>query len=218
MGIRALPLFLRKIKLKNKKILNPDISIISNNCTGGIMYHDLGLRFNSPTINLYFNSIEQFYYFCTHIYEYTKFGKFIESKKKEIKQNFQNAPIGILECPNLPSLEIHFLHYKSFNDAVEKWNERCERINFDKIYIVIEATNSDAEKLSIFKNFSYPVTAFTNKELELPFSFNMKFYKKYGTDDRHPILKLVNIFGRRGFDEYDFIDNIFNYSFGESEK
>lgn len=44
-----------------KKLLKKNITIISNNCTGGFVYHDLGLRFNSPTINLAFGSDEVFF-------------------------------------------------------------------------------------------------------------------------------------------------------------
>jgi len=31
-----------------------EVTIISNNCIGGVIYSDFGLRFNSPTINLFF--------------------------------------------------------------------------------------------------------------------------------------------------------------------
>ena len=33
---------------------NKDFTIISHNCVGGVIYHDLGLKFNTPTINLFF--------------------------------------------------------------------------------------------------------------------------------------------------------------------
>jgi len=50
-----------------KKLLNHDITIISNNCTGGFVYHDLGLRFNSPTINLSFASDKDFFSFAENL-------------------------------------------------------------------------------------------------------------------------------------------------------
>lgn len=31
---------------------NTDFTIISSNCIGGVIYHDLGLRFQTPTVNL----------------------------------------------------------------------------------------------------------------------------------------------------------------------
>lgn len=44
-----------KNKSENRERLNcDDVTIISTNCTGGILYHDLGLEFKSPTVNLFF--------------------------------------------------------------------------------------------------------------------------------------------------------------------
>ena len=46
-----------RIDKKNRSLLkNRDITIISANCVGGVIYHDLGLAFNSPTINLFFSA------------------------------------------------------------------------------------------------------------------------------------------------------------------
>jgi uncharacterized protein (DUF1919 family) len=36
------------------RLRNQSPSIIANNCNGGVISHDLGLRFMSPTVNLYF--------------------------------------------------------------------------------------------------------------------------------------------------------------------
>lgn len=54
----------RIVRLKNK-----DFSLISNNCNGGVLLHDLGLRFNSPFVNLaiyaedYVKYLENFDYY-----------------------------------------------------------------------------------------------------------------------------------------------------------
>ena len=39
---------------KRARLVKEDISILCNNCTGGFILHDLGLRFDSPTINMFF--------------------------------------------------------------------------------------------------------------------------------------------------------------------
>lgn len=36
-----------------RELKNHDFSILCNNCNGGVISHDLGLRFNSPTVNLF---------------------------------------------------------------------------------------------------------------------------------------------------------------------
>lgn len=37
-----------------RRLVNKDITILANNCNAGFIYHDLGLQFKSPTINLFF--------------------------------------------------------------------------------------------------------------------------------------------------------------------
>ena len=53
----SIRLFLREKfinKPNRKKLKNKNPSIISSNCNGGFIYHDLNLKFFSPTINLFF--------------------------------------------------------------------------------------------------------------------------------------------------------------------
>ena len=44
----------RRNRIRREKLKNNDFTIISSECAGGVIYHDLGLRFDSPTINLWF--------------------------------------------------------------------------------------------------------------------------------------------------------------------
>lgn len=41
------------VKKYKKNIQNKNFTIISSNCIGGLIYHDLGMQFKSPTINMY---------------------------------------------------------------------------------------------------------------------------------------------------------------------
>lgn len=54
MKIRIGMLFRRifRNKFDRLRLQNKDFSIISNHCMGGIISHDLGLEFKSPTVNL----------------------------------------------------------------------------------------------------------------------------------------------------------------------
>lgn len=40
---------------KRRKLKNKNPTIIASDCFGSLMYANLGLRFNSPTINLFFS-------------------------------------------------------------------------------------------------------------------------------------------------------------------
>jgi uncharacterized protein (DUF1919 family) len=42
-----------KLKAERSRLTNKEVTIFSSNCIGGVIYHDLGLRFMSPTINLF---------------------------------------------------------------------------------------------------------------------------------------------------------------------
>ena len=64
---------IRGIRVYNfkRKIKNKDFSLFSTNCNGGILLHDLGLRFNSPTINLWFE-VKDFLKYMNNLERYSK--------------------------------------------------------------------------------------------------------------------------------------------------
>ncbi len=43
-------------KQEKSNLKNTNFTIFSQNCIGGVMYHDLGEKFNSPTVNILFDS------------------------------------------------------------------------------------------------------------------------------------------------------------------
>ena len=47
-------------KKKAKNCYRDKCSIICNNCTGGVILHDLDLKFDTPTINTLFYSADDF--------------------------------------------------------------------------------------------------------------------------------------------------------------
>lgn len=112
-------LSINKMRLKNK---TP--SIISSNCNGGIILHDLGLKFNTPTINLYYTAKD--------------FLKFVKRLDYYLAIDLQDItgnnlyPIGKLD-----DIEIHFLHYNTFTEAKKKWNQRRIRVNKQNLFIMM---------------------------------------------------------------------------------
>ena len=52
-----------------KRLKNPDVTILSNCCVGGMLYHDFKLRFLSPTINLNI-PFEDFLKYCNKLPKY----------------------------------------------------------------------------------------------------------------------------------------------------
>ena len=153
---------------------NKDFTLIARDCIGGILYHQLGLKFLSPTINLFFTP-EDFNYFCLYLKEY------IDCDLKESKEEDIEYPVGILAPINRKPIKVHFMHYESFDEAKEKWNERKSRINWDNIYVC-----------SSFA-YSKEVATFTPELVEkwnkIKYKKVVLVDKKYGFDDEIIIAK-----------------------------
>ena len=203
----------RLLRLKKKKQIQTDISVISNNCIAGVMYSDFGLQFLTPTINLCFGGNRDFLNFVLDLEKYCTLGKLVKISESS-RAGFKGAPIAALTVEGLPDVEIHFLHYKTFKEAQDSWHRRCERINFNKIFVVIEAQDtSDKILIKEYSRIPYPKIIFTDENFDFDCCLKMKFYEKYGVGHKFPIMKIVSIFGKRGYDDYDIINNIFCYNF-----
>ena len=118
-----------------KSIKNKDFSIISNNCWAGRVYQYLDMPYLSPTAGLYFFAPD-YVKFVSDLKRYLDTPlRFIapeESKYYEEikKRNQTDKPIGILG-----DVEIVFLHYKTQEEAEEKWNRRKKRVNYNNIIL-----------------------------------------------------------------------------------
>ena len=186
---------------------NKNFTLIARDCVGGVLYHQLGLKFLSPTINLFFVP-EDFNLFCLNLPEY------ISSELVELKDSGVDYPVGLLSPSNGPSLKtirVDFMHYESFEEAKMKWEERKKRINWDNIFIV--------------STFCYPIEIATFSEKlvkdwnQIKYKKVMLVDKKYGFDDEYIVDKpeecqeyawllfqpdISNPF-RRTFNDFDFI-------------
>lgn len=84
---------LRQLMLRKKlqeQLDNENFTIISSTCVGGNIYHDLGLRFTSPTINLWIGA-KDFLKFVKDLKYYLE-----DCELSEIKDSNEENPVGIL--------------------------------------------------------------------------------------------------------------------------
>lgn len=192
---------------KRKKNKNPNPTIITNNCIGGIIYHDLGLQFTSPTINLYFQKSADFFAFVNDIKYY------VEQTPRQVYEEDKKYPIGEFEKDG-NKLRVYFMHYKTFEEAVAKWKERGKRINYDNLFIIVEypeeLRNTD-EAYKNFKNIKYknkrmitnPV-GFKDSEIVKSSLYNKKFF--FGK-----ILRYKNRFSKKRYlDSFDYLSFLNN--------
>ena len=207
-GLKKIALFLRHKKYRKTELKQEDVTILSNCCIGGTMYNDLGLKFLSPTINLFFGH-HSFIDLVNHLDEY-KDGELINTGEYDINERGAHAPICLLCKQGLPNVEIHFLHYDTFEEAKEKWFLRFQRINHDKIFLVIEAKDEhEHELIDEYTELPYPKVIFTDlPSIPEKSVKHMSLYVK--KNNKRSLTEFVNVFGARGYDEYDFANEIFN--------
>ncbi|MGN0546157.1 MAG: DUF1919 domain-containing protein [Acutalibacteraceae bacterium] len=189
----------KKINEKNRKMLkNKDISIISMNCTGGILSHDLGLQFKSPTVNLFFRS-EDFIKFCENLEYYLSIDEFVKCNDPLIIEE-RTYPIA-----HLGDLTLFLVHYHSVEEAQEKWNERKKRIDPNNIVIM----NTDREGMTDelkdrFEKLPYRKVMFTHlPDDKHPSCFYIKGYEDsscVGIVTDHDTWD-----GKRPIDQFDYV-------------
>ena len=169
-------------KFRKRKINSDDFTIISNNCWGGLIYQSYGLKYNTPTAGLFFMA-EDYIRFISDMKNYLNMElNFIEPNKShsyEIiknKSNFGTYPIGCLG-----DIEIHFLHYKTEEEAKEKWERRAKRINYDKIlYKFNDQNDCSIELLEKFSKLPFKnKICFTSKEYNLENTIHIKSILQY---------------------------------------
>lgn len=160
-----------KLTIKSK-----DFTIICNNCLAGVFYNDLGLKFRSPTINLFMYPSD-FVKFCLNLKYY------INVELTEVLQEKYNYPVGKLE-----DIEIYFMHYKSFQEAKQCWNRRKKRINFDNLFVImVDRDNCSAKDIENFKKIKYKKIFLTNKSLE-----GKEIFKIEGFDSEEQLGNIIS--------------------------
>lgn len=195
-----------ELELFRSKNKNKDFTLISRDCVGGVLYHQLGLKFLSPTINLFLTPTD-FNYFCLYLEDY------LDGRLEKYKGDEVDYPVGLLypkkgsKCDR--PVKIGFMHYETFEIATNKWNERKERINRDNIYVL----NTMCYPLEIAELSSELI----NQWNQIKFKKVILVDKKYGFDDEFVINKPEEcedyawlLYARddswkRTFNEFDFI-------------
>lgn len=126
------------------RLKNRNATIISSNCNGEFIYYDMKLPFLSPTINLSFDMND--------------YVKLLENLNWYMEQPITPFADDRFEypCGMLGDIEIRFNHYKTFEEATAKWEERKRRINWDNLYIVaIDGDNCTEKSLQRFDALPY---------------------------------------------------------------
>lgn len=136
------------IKGASAKLRNKDFTILSQNCIGGVFYHDMEAQFLSPTINLYLCA-EDFVKLVLNLKDYL-------SAPIEMEWG-ETYPVG-----KLKDIELRFMHYRSCTEAMDAWERRKKRINWNKIIVVsTDREGFDETVYTQWKKIPYSKVLFT---------------------------------------------------------
>jgi len=167
------------------------------------LYHDLGLKFNSPTINTLIYG-DEFIEFINNLKEYMNCELVYDEPSKEY-------PIGILSSIDKKSIHIHFLHNNTFEEAKSNWDRRKGRIDYNNLFIIYEHFNKfDNSIIEEFDKINYHKVVFTHRKFKniksSKYIFACRKEKGFGT-----ITKFKNkLSGKRNIYAYDIIKQINN--------
>jgi uncharacterized protein (DUF1919 family) len=122
-----------------KGLQNTTFSIFANNCAAGFIYQDAGLEYRTPTIGLFFHS-PCYIKLLKNFNSVNDTLKFVKKSKYESTNNLRGNsnnfyPIAIIG----DDIEIHFLHYKSNEDAKDKWARRLSKMNYENLLFLFSA-------------------------------------------------------------------------------
>lgn len=166
---------------------------------GGVILHDLGKKFNSPTVNCWFEPYDFIKFVCN-------LKTYVHEKLIEDLNNDCSYPVGILG-----DIKIYFQHYSSFDDAKTAWDRRVVRIQYDNIYVMMDdhGTSNREDKEELIKAFN--TIPYRNKVFFTNYDFGIKypnvFYIK-GFDNKPccgNLMYFQNRLGVKYYDQYDYI-------------
>lgn len=192
------------VKIRNKwdrfRIKNNDFTIFACNCAAGCMYHDLGMRFDSPTIDLYIYPDDYILFLENPQYYFAQKIQFLSDDQKS-----EPFPVGILG-EDSREIKIYFNHYESKDQAEKKWIERSKRVHWDNVYVIMSDQNGcTGETARKFDKLSYNNKVFYSSKL-IDDVACLKIIPDNGRGEIKTLTHYINMWGKRYYAyKFDYV-------------
>ncbi len=188
-------LFRTIINRKNrKKLKNKNITLISSNCNGCLILHDLGLRFNSPFVNLFVCAED-------YIKLLQNFSHYMSLELHIVNNHEFDYPVAALD-----DIMLHCVHYKSEEEVLRKWAERRARMDMLNCFIMFtECDGCSYEHLKAFDALPFEnKVVFTNRRYEdIKSSFYISGFENNGFVGALYHYRGMN--GKKYYDDFDYV-------------
>lgn len=183
----------RRAKMRNE-LTNKTPTFLCPNCIGGLLFHDLGLQFRSPTVNLMMYQTD-FLKFVLHMDDYLGH-----------ELQFFKHPEYKFPCAHLGDITIHFTHYQSEEEAVHEWYDRSKRIDTNNMFVFLEERDGltkeaivqlgaiHARGVVVFTAYAYP---------DIPYALQIPKYECDG--------EVGNILRKSYLDEHHEYEEYFDF-------
>ncbi len=190
------------VNYMTKKTGDKRIRILATNCMGGILYHDTGKPFDSPTINCTVSGMD-FIKLCENPDYYMIQ---IPTLHSISPQGYPIADVG--------GIKVNGVHYKDIDDFSDKWLRRGARFLEQKdaeiLVIASDAQIKTDEEVEAFHKLPYRKVCFTIRE-DIPYEEFIIVNAFKGKDAMGDLTRYAGLLGKRIFEnEFDFVKWINN--------
>ena len=169
---------------KYRQLQRSRLSIFVRDCFGGLISNTLGLPFLSPFVNMFIDENEYIRFLQSpRVYMEEKLVFQGTEFEKMLKFDYPIYALG--------DISWHMNHYKNFDEAVAKWNERKQRINWYNMFVAMHT--EDPKVLEQFDELPYG-----KKVCFVPFKSDLDsaFYINREIKKNEPFIRIVHLFAR----------------------
>ena len=159
------------------------------------MCHDVGIPFNTPTVNLWINC-DDFLTYMENIQE------LLLADIIEIPDGSSSCPVGILGG----RVTIHFTHYSNFIEARDTWNRRRCRVDTNNLFVVMsDNSNISDESIERFKRLPFTKIMLVNSPRKAALLGDCGFNVTGDFSNGFNITDFSGLIGKRNFYQFDFV-------------
>ena len=171
------------------------ISILSCNCTGGVLMHEYNMKYMTPTIN-FFMSAGDFVKFVERLDFYLDADINISNDAEDLILNYPVILLG--------DLKIYGVHYRNIEEFKEQWMRRKIRIRKDRLFCIFSDRDGfDDSLLPRIDAIPYRKVMFSHiKYPEYSWVCYIPGFEK--EKEIVPLTEFIGLSGKKYYSKYDF--------------
>lgn len=184
-------------KEMRRRLQVDQITLVASDCTGGCLYHDLRLRFDSPFINMFLPASD--------------YVRVVSDLTGYLAEPLVGAPeIDGFPYPvaRLGDAIVHLVHYKTLAEARRKWDERVERFDYKCPLFIMNDRNgfSHADGIAFKDAVGQHGVLFVHDDFR-PEGLNVCFIESRPNEGHVPIMTAYtrDLSVHRNYDAFDFV-------------